>query len=183
VLKDVSLVLRALHEDQRVPFEQRARLSGCLDELAHALLALQDDETGVQALIENMYAFSEPVEPPVTRSWTRMRGTLLDCVEKLSDTYFYTTQEDQGGHDWRVLMFDKGHEHFERHVFTTQQLLEHIKHHSDATRAAIVDYDTAWFGETIKVDWTDGQAGPDLWVHAKLYPALEQRASSAGVSH
>jgi hypothetical protein len=46
VLKDVSLVLRALHEDERVPFEQRARLSGGLDELEHVLLALQDDETG-----------------------------------------------------------------------------------------------------------------------------------------
>ena len=44
-----------------------------------------------------------------------------------------------------------------------------IKHHPEATKAAIVDYDTAWFGETFKVNWTDGQAGPDLWVHAKLY--------------
>jgi hypothetical protein len=61
------------------------------------------------------------------------------------------------------------HEHFERRGFTPQQLLELIKHHPDPTRAAIVDYDTACFGETIKVDWTDGQAGPDLWVHAKLY--------------
>ena len=68
-----------------------------------------------------------------------------------------------------MLVFDKEHEHFERRVFTPQQLLERIKHHSDATRAAIVDYDTAWFGETFKVDWTDGQTGPDLWVHAKLY--------------
>jgi len=169
VLKDVSLVVRTLHEDQRVPFEQRALLSGCLDELGHALLALQDDETGVHALLENMYAFYQPIEPPVTRSWTRMRGSLLDCVEKLSDTYYYTTQEDQGGHDWRVLVFDMEHEHFERRVFTPQQLLERVKHHSDATRAAIVDYDTAWCGETFKVDWTDVQTGPDLWVHAKLY--------------
>jgi hypothetical protein len=44
-----------------------------------------------------------------------------------------------------------------------------IKHHPEPTRAAVLDYDTAWFGKTIKVDWTDGQAGPDLWVYAKLY--------------
>jgi hypothetical protein len=169
VLKDVRNVLRALHEDQQVPFEQRARLSGCLDELAHALLALQDDQTGLQALLVNMYAFYEPLEPPVTRSWTRVRGSLEDCVEKMSDTYFYTTQEDQGDHDWRVLVLHMESERFERHVFTPQQLLECIKHHPDARRAAILDYDTSWFGETIKVDWADGQANPSLWVHAKLY--------------
>jgi hypothetical protein len=172
VLKDVSLVLQVLHADERVPFEQRARLSGCLDELDHALLAVQDDEIGVRALLENMYAFYEPVEPPATKSWTRMRGTLLDCTQKLSDTYYYTTQEEQGGHDWRVLVFDRGSEHFERRVFTPQQLLERIKHHPDATRAAVLDFDSAWFGETIKVDWADrtnGQADPNLWVHAKLY--------------
>jgi hypothetical protein len=169
VLKDVSLVLRALHEDQRVPFEQRARLSGCLDELAHALLALQDDETSVQALLENMYVFYGPLEPPVTRSWTRVRGSLLECVEKLSDTYYYTTQEDQGGHDWRVLVIHMESERFERNVFTPQQLLERVKHDPDASRAAILEYDTSWFGETIKVDWPEGQADPNLWVHAKLY--------------
>jgi hypothetical protein len=169
VLKDVSHVLRALHEDQRVPFEQRSRLSGCLDELAHALLALQDDETGLQALLENMYAFYESVEPPVTRSWTRVRGSLLECIEPLSDTYFYTTQEDQGGHDWPVLVLHMEGERFERNVFTPQQLLERVKHHPDAKRVAILDYDTAWFGETIKVDWADGQEDPNLWVHAKVY--------------
>jgi hypothetical protein len=162
VLKDVLLVLRALHEDQRVPFEQRARLSGCLDELAHALLALQDDETGLQAMLENMSKFYEPVEPPLTRSWTRVRGSLLECVEKLSNTYYYTTQEDQGGHDWRVLVLDMDREHVERSVFTPQQLLERMKHHPDSTRAAILDYDTAWFGETIKVDKADDQTGPNL---------------------
>jgi hypothetical protein len=169
VLKDVSHVLRALHEDQRFPNEQRSRLSGCLDELAHALLDLQDDETGLKVLLDHMYAFYESVEPPVTRSWTRVRGTLLECVEKMSDIYFYTSQEDQGGHDWRVLVLHRESECFERHVFTPQQLLERIKQHPDATRAAILDYDTSWFGEAIKVDWADGQTEPNLWVHAKVY--------------
>lgn len=169
VLKDVRNVLRALHEDQRVPFEQRSRLSGCLDELAHALLDLQDDETGIKVLLEHMYAFYEPLEPPVTRSWTRVRGSLVDCVEKMSDIYCYTSQEDQGGHDWRVLVSHRESECFERHVFTPQQLLERVKQHPDATRATILDYDTSWFGEAIKVDWADGQTEPDLWVHAKLY--------------
>jgi hypothetical protein len=133
VLKDVSHVLRALHEDQRVPFEQRSRLSGCLDELAHALLDLQDDETGLKALLEQMYAFYEPLEPPVTRSWTRVRGSLEDCVEKMSDIYFYTSQEDQGGHDWRVLVSHIESERFERHVFTPQQLLERVKQLPEAS--------------------------------------------------
>jgi hypothetical protein len=94
----------------------------CRAELDHALLALQDDENGLQALLKNMYAFYELIEPPLTRSWTRMRGSLLDWVEKLSDTYYYTTQEDQGGHDRRVLVFDKECEHCDRRVFTPQRL-------------------------------------------------------------
>ena len=46
-----------------------------------------------------------------------------------------------------------------------------IKHHPDASKAAILDYDTTWFGETVRVDWADqtnGHADPNLWVHAKL---------------
>jgi hypothetical protein len=66
-------------------------------------------------------------------------------------------------------MSDIGSEHFERRVFTPQQLLDRIKLHPEATRATELDYDTAWFGETIQVDLADGQAGQDLWVHAKLY--------------
>jgi hypothetical protein len=169
VLKDISHVLRVLHEDQRVPIEQRSRLSGCLDELAHAQLDLQDDETGLKVLLEQLYAFYEPLEPPVTRSWTRVRGSLVACVEKTADTYYYTTQEDQGGHDWRVLVSPLEFLRLERHVFTPQQLLERVKQHPEASRAAILDYDTSWFGEMIKVDWSDGQSDSNLWVHAKLY--------------
>jgi hypothetical protein len=143
VLKDISHVLRVLHEDQRVPIEQRSRLSGCLDELAHAQLDLQDDETGLKVLLEQLYAFYEPLEPPVTRSWTRVRGSLVACVEKTADTYYYTTQEDQGGHDWRVLVSPLEFLRLERHVFTPQQLLERVKQHPEASRAAILDYDTS----------------------------------------
>ncbi len=169
VLKDVSHVLRALHEDQRIPFELRSQLSACLDELTHALLALQDDETGLQVLLEQLDALYAPVEPPVTRSWTRLRGSLIDCIEKAADTYFFTTQEDQGGHDWRVLVSRMEFLRFEKHVCTPHELLERVKQRPEATRAAILDYDTAWFGEMIKVDRIDGHADPNLWVHAKLY--------------
>jgi hypothetical protein len=58
---------------------------------------------------------------------------------------------------------------FEKDVCTPQDLLKRVKQCSEATRAAILDYDTAWFGEMIKVDWIDEQTDLNLWIHAKLY--------------
>src|SRR5712691_8162904 len=91
VLKDVEAVLKAMHEDmEAIPFEQRGKLSGCLDEIFHALSAIEDDEVGLRGKVERLLAIEQRVEPPVTKAWTRYRGSLLQCLEKAADTYYYT---------------------------------------------------------------------------------------------
>jgi hypothetical protein len=165
VLKDVEAFLKAMHEDmEAIPFEQRGKLSGCLDEIYHALSAIEDDEVGLRGKVERLLAIEQRVEPPVTKAWTRYRGSLLQCLEKAADTYYYTTQEDQGGHDWRV--WSLSFKLLDQETFTPQELVTSMAEQADqAALPAILDYDTSWFGETVYRD--DGQE--PLWVHAKLY--------------
>lgn len=169
VLKDVRAVLKKMHEDQAVPSEQRGKISGCLDEIFHALGTIEDDEVGLQGKLERLIAIETLVEPPVTKQWTRYRGSLLQCLEKAADTYYYQTQEDQAGHDWRV--------HVNSVLPGGLDLLEQIgprvEQQPEAALPAWLDYDTSWFGESIKVD---AQAEP-LWVHAKLYVLSSEQGS------
>ncbi len=103
------------------------------------------------------------LEPPRTRQWTRYRGTLLQCLEKVAETYSYTTQEDQGDHDWRIetsgLLQDNG-------TFTPQALVEKIAQSEQATLPAVLDYDESWFGYSLH---KKGAPTESLWVFAKLY--------------
>lgn len=166
VLKDVQAVLKQMHEDKEaIPFEQRGKLSGCLDEIYHAQLAIDDDETGLRGKLERLMAIEQRVEPPKTKpSWTRYRGSLLQCLEKAADTYYYQTQEDQGGHDWRV--WATGLKQRDKDVFIPSELLERIASNPDqAALPAILDYDEGWFGYTLYRD----EEKDSLWVHAHLY--------------
>ena len=164
VLKDVQAVLKTMHEDQTVPFEQQGKLSGCLDEIWHALGTIQDGETGLRGKLKRLEAIEKRVEPPVTGTWTRYRGSLLQCLEKAADTYNYTTQENQGDHDWRVWALQLKQR--DKDIFTPQELRERIAHEPDQTALpAILDYDTSWLGKSL---YREDQVEP-LWVHAKLY--------------
>jgi hypothetical protein len=62
-----------------------------------------------------------------TEHWTRFQGTLQECLEKAASIYSYTTQEDQGGHDWRVLVPRMEIGPFDRNVFMPGELLEIVK--------------------------------------------------------
>src|SRR5579875_2730595 len=110
-------------------------------------------------------AEEQRVKPAHTRQWKRYRGTLLQCLEKAASIYAYTTQEDQGNIDWRVQTWRLKQR--DKDTFTPAELLERIRQDPEqATLPAILDYDSAWFGETVYPD--DGPA-EGLWVHARLY--------------
>jgi hypothetical protein len=105
-----------------------------------------------------------------TEPWTRFQGTLLECLEKAASLYSYTTQEDQGGHDWRVLVPRMEIGPFDRNVFMLAELLEIVKQRPEqAQQPAILEHDTSWVGETVKFAWIDEQANPNVWVFAKVY--------------
>ncbi len=105
-----------------------------------------------------------------TEPWTRFRGTLLECLEKAASLYSYTTQEEQGGHDWRVLVPRMEIGPFDRNVFMLAELREIVKQRPEqAHQPAILEHDTSWVGETVKFAWIDEQANPNVWVFAKVY--------------
>ncbi len=164
VLKDVRTVLRAMHEDKaNIQFVQRSQLSGCLDEIAHALDAIEDDESGLRGTIERLTAIESRVEPLRTKQWERFRGSLLQCLHKAADTYFYTTQEGQGDHDWRIRATGLKQR---KEIFRLTELLARITAQVEQSNLpAILDYDTSWLGESI---YRENQTEP-LWVFAKIY--------------
>ncbi len=93
-----------------------------------------------------------------------MRGSLLQCLAKAAETYYYITQEDQGNIDWRV--WTTGLKQRDKDVSVPSELLERIAADQEqASLPAILDYDTAWVGESL---FRDNQVEP-LWIHAKLY--------------
>jgi hypothetical protein len=164
VLEDVQAVLKKMHEDQDIPSEQREKLSACLNEIYFALRTIQDDGIGLHSKIEWLMSIEQQVEPPVTNAWTRFRGSLRQCLEKAAETYYYTTQEDQGDIDWRV--WTTSLKQRDKDVFIPSELLERMAADQDqAALPAILDYDTAWVGESLS---RDDQVEP-LWIHAKLY--------------
>ncbi len=165
VLKDARAVLMKMHEDKDgVSFEQRGKISGCLDEIGFALLRIEDDEIGLREKVARLMAIEQRVEPLNTQNWKRYRGSLLQCLKKAADTYYYTTQEDQGGHDWRV--WATGLKQRDTDVFRPYELLERIASSPDqAALPAILDYDTSWFGYSLHRD----EEADSLWVHAHLY--------------
>src|SRR5579875_3203275 len=120
---------------------------------------------GFDEIIEVHHQGQQRVKPAHTRQWKRYRGTLLQCLEKAASIYAYTTQEDQGNIDWRVQTWRLKQR--DKDTFTPAELLERIRQDPEqATLPAILDYDSAWFGETVYPD--DGPA-EGLWVHARLY--------------
>src|SRR5579875_659778 len=120
---------------------------------------------GFDEIIEVHHQGQQRVNPAHTRQWKRYRGTLLQCLEKAASIYAYTTQEDQGNIDWRVQTWRLKQR--DKDTFTPAELLERIRQDPEqATLPAILDYDSAWFGETVYPD--DGPA-EGLWVHARLY--------------
>jgi hypothetical protein len=164
VLEDLQAVLKKMYEDQDIPSEQREKLSACLNEIYFALKTIQDDGIGLHSKIEWLMSIEQQVEPPVTNAWTRFRGSLQQCLEKAAETYYYTTQEDQGTIDWRV--WTTSLQQRDQDVFTPSELLERIAADQDqAGLPAILDYDSAFFGESLS---RDDQVEP-LWIHAKLY--------------
>jgi hypothetical protein len=108
---------------------------------------------------------------PFTEHWTRFTGTLEQCLNKAWDLYHYRTHEDQGGHDWRVLVraaTDGKHitaiGRQDRDTHTPQELYEDVKQRpAEASRPAVLEYDAGWFGESLDI------GEQHYWTFGKLY--------------
>ncbi len=137
----------------------------------HLLVWLHDNHRDrLHQLMHKAEGEKRAITHASTEPWTRFQGTLQECLEKAASIYSYTTQEDQGGHDWRVLVPRMEIGPFDRNVFMAGELLEIVKQRPEqAQQPTILEHDTSWVGETMKFAWIDEQANPNVWVFAKVY--------------
>jgi hypothetical protein len=107
-------------------------------------------------------------ERTFTKHWTRWSGTLQECLQKATGIY-HQPHEDQGNSVWRVLVPGLEIGRYEKNVFLLQELLERVKTRPEATKQAILEYDTDWDGKIHMIGWINEQKDSHVWIFAKLY--------------